>query len=94
MIFLLIREILNKVSVIFIIFIRCKFLYRVVCVGKDEVFIIGNGKNIICIDICGFVFEMFIIVCCVMFSGIVVNCFGELLYSDCDSRIVNIVRYG
>lgn len=94
MTFLSTREISNKASVILTIPTRCKPLYRVVCVGKDEAFITGNGKNITRIDIRGSVLETFTTACCVMPSGIAVNCLGELLYSDCDSRTVNIVRHG
>lgn len=92
--FLSTREISKKASVILTIPTRCKPLYRVVCVGKDEAFITGNGKNITRIDIRGSVLETFTTACRVMPSGIAMNGLGELLYSDCDNRTVNIVRHG
>lgn len=63
MYFLIIKELCSKVKIYVLILIGCKLLYRVVCVGLNEVFVFGNDKFIICIDIYGIIFDRVIIEC-------------------------------
>lgn len=46
-----------------LIFIRYKLLYRVVCVEENEVWVSGNNKVIICLDVYKIVKEIVIIIC-------------------------------
>lgn len=60
------------VRVIVDIFIEYKFLRRMVCVGENEVWIIGSNKIILCVDIYGCVKEVVVINCWFWFDDILV----------------------
>ncbi|XP_052681111.1 uncharacterized protein LOC128161759 [Crassostrea angulata] len=92
--FLTTKELRSKAKISVSIPTGCKPLYRVVCVGSNEAFVSGNDKSITRIDIHGITLDMVTTDCQVRPNGISVNCHGELLYSNCDNRTVNLVRYG
>lgn len=54
---LFISEIVDVVLIVY------KFLYYMLCFGEYQVWISGNNKMIICIDIYGYVKEMVVINC-------------------------------
>lgn len=88
------KELRSKAKIFVSIPTGCKPLYRVVCVGTNEAFVSGNDKYITRIDIHGSTLDRFTTDCQIRPNGISVNCVGELLYSDCDNRTVNVVRCG
>lgn len=94
MYFLTTKELRSKAKIYVSIPTGCKPLYRVVCVGSNGAFVSGNDKSITRIDIHGSTLDRVTTECQVRPNGISVNCHGELLYSNCDNRTVNLVRYG
>uniref|UniRef100_K1PWT2 Uncharacterized protein n=1 Tax=Magallana gigas TaxID=29159 RepID=K1PWT2_MAGGI len=71
-----------------------KHLRRMVCVGENEAWIIGSNNTISRVDIHGCVKETFISNCRLWPDDILVTNQGELNYSDCNRRTVNIIRTG
>lgn len=53
----LINNVLEIVNIIIVIFIECKDMYRIVCMGENEVWISGKNNIIIRVDIYGCVKE-------------------------------------
>lgn len=92
--FLSTKELLSKSKVVASISTKYKPLFRVACVGTNEAFITGKGKTISRIDIRGSVLDTFTTECQTRPSGMSVIEQGELFYSDCDRRTLNIVRHG
>lgn len=60
---MLIKDLLDRVKVIVIFFIGVELLWRIFCLGIDEVWLSGKGKIIICVDIDGIVWESVISIC-------------------------------
>lgn len=85
---------MKKLKLIVLIFIWCKLLYRVVCVEENEVWVSGNNKVIICLDVYKIVKEIVIIICLWFINDILVIIWGDFIYSDYRNRMVNIVRKG
>lgn len=85
---------MKKLKLIVLIFIWCKLLYRVVCVEENEVWVSGNNKVIICLDVYKIVKEIVIIICWWFINDILVIIWGDFIYSDYRNRMVNIVREG
>lgn len=85
---------MKKLKLIVLIFIWCKLLYRVVCVEENEVWVSGNNKVIICLDVYKIVKEIVIIICLWFINDILVIIWGDFIYSDYRNRMVNIVREG
>ena len=72
----------------------CKPLLGVACVGGAEAWIYGDNKTITRIDIHGAVRDTVTTTCLYWPGGISVTRERELIYSDFNSRTVNIVRHG
>lgn len=64
------------------------------CFGENEAWVSGNNKTITRIDIHGSVKETIVTNCRFWPNGITATGQGELIYSDCNRRKVNIVRQG
>ncbi|XP_048741733.2 E3 ubiquitin-protein ligase TRIM71-like [Ostrea edulis] len=69
-------------------------LHHVACVGVDEAWVSGGDKTIRRVDIHGSVRDTVTTTCQYCPNHITVTRQGELVYSDGDSRTVNIVRHG
>ena len=89
-----IGKLMNQVSVIATIPTNYKTLLGVACVGEAEAWIFGNNKTIKGIDIHGTVRDTITTTCLSCPGGISVTKGKELIYSDYNSRTVNIVRHG
>lgn len=63
---------MKELKLIVLIFIWCKLLYRVVCVEENEVWVSGNNKVIICLDVYKIVKEIVIIICLWFINDILV----------------------
>ncbi|XP_078327994.1 uncharacterized protein LOC144623458 [Crassostrea virginica] len=87
-----IGKLMDKVRVIATIPTTCKLLYGVACVGEVEAWIFGDNETITRIDIHGAVKVTVTTKCQNGPSGISVTRGRELVYSNYDSRKVNIVR--
>ena len=85
---------MSKVRVICTIPTTYKPLYGVACVGEAEAWICGKNKTITRIDIHGAVKDTVVTTCQDGPDGISVTRGRELMYSDCDSGTVNIVKNG
>ncbi|XP_078328787.1 uncharacterized protein LOC111111010 [Crassostrea virginica] len=89
-----IGKLMDQVRVIATIPTNYKPLYGVACVGEAEAWIYGNNKTITRIDIHGTVRDTVTITCLYWPGDISVTKGRELIYSDDNSRTVNIVRHG
>nr|XP_022312469.1 tripartite motif-containing protein 2-like [Crassostrea virginica] len=90
----IIGKLMDKVRVIATIPITYSGLLGVVCVGKAGAWIYGDYKNITRIDMHGTVKDKFTTTCANGPNGISVTRGRELVYSDFNSRTVNIIRDG
>ncbi|XP_078328076.1 uncharacterized protein LOC144623515 [Crassostrea virginica] len=89
-----IGKLMNQVRVIATIFTNSIPLYGFACIGGTEAWIFGENKNITRIDIQGKVRDTVTTTCQYWPNGISVTRGRELIYSDGNSRTVNIVRHG
>ncbi|XP_022303722.2 uncharacterized protein LOC111111184 [Crassostrea virginica] len=89
-----IGKLMDQVRVIATIPTNYKPLYGVACVGGKEAWIYGKKKTITRIDIHGAVRDTVTTTCLDWPDGISVTRGRELIYSDFNSRTVNIVRHG
>ncbi|XP_078330450.1 uncharacterized protein LOC144624494 [Crassostrea virginica] len=89
-----IGKLMDQVRVIATIPTNYKPLYGVACVGAAEAWIYGNNQTITRIDIHGAVRDTVTTTCLDWSGGISVTRGRELVYSDDNSRTVNIFRHG
>ncbi|XP_062579927.1 uncharacterized protein LOC134241935 [Saccostrea cucullata] len=89
-----VRKLLEKAKVIASIPSGIKPLGALVCTGTNETWAYGGDKFIRCIDIKGSLKEKITTECEPYPGDISVTRQGELIYSDSNSRTVNIVRRG
>ncbi|XP_078328674.1 uncharacterized protein LOC111115683 isoform X2 [Crassostrea virginica] len=89
-----IGKLMDEVRVIATIPTTYKPLWGVDCVGETEAWIYGNNKTITRIDIHGAVKDTVTTTCLYYPGGISVTRERDLIYSDENSRTVNIVRHG
>nr|XP_022308977.1 E3 ubiquitin-protein ligase Midline-1-like [Crassostrea virginica]XP_022308978.1 E3 ubiquitin-protein ligase Midline-1-like [Crassostrea virginica] len=89
-----IGKLMDQVRVIATIPTNYKPLYGVACVGEAEAWIYGNNKTITRIDIHGTMRDTVTTSCLKSPNDISVTKGRELIYSDPNSRTVNIVRHG
>ncbi|XP_078330466.1 uncharacterized protein LOC144624506 [Crassostrea virginica] len=89
-----IGKLMDQFSAIATIPTKCKPLYDVSCVGGTEAWIVGLNAIITRIDIHGTVRDTVNSTCQYGPGGISVTIGRELIYSDYNSRTVNIVRDG
>ncbi|XP_078328815.1 uncharacterized protein LOC144623844 [Crassostrea virginica] len=89
-----IGKLMNQVRVIATIFTNSIPLYGFACIGEEEAWIFQENKNITRIDIHGAVRDTVTTTCQYWPNGISVTRGRELIYSDGNSRTVNIVRHG
>ncbi|XP_056009318.1 uncharacterized protein LOC125678069 [Ostrea edulis] len=91
---LVLRERSDRVWTITTIPTGYKPLYRIACVGKDEVWVSGKNKRMGRFDIFGQEKEIVTVACPMYPSDISVTRQGELMYTDGSNGTVNIVRSG
>ena len=90
----LIGKLMNQVRVIATIPTDYKPLLGIACVGEAETWIYGDNKTITRIDIHGTVRDTVTTPCLQCPGGISVTKWRELMYSDHNRGVVNIVRRG
>jgi hypothetical protein len=69
-------------------------LCRIACAGSDRAWISGEDKMIRCFDMHGTVTDTVTSKCSQFPGDVAVNRQGELIFSDANTRTVNIVRHG
>ncbi|XP_078327852.1 uncharacterized protein LOC144623328 [Crassostrea virginica] len=89
-----IGKLMDKVRVIATIPTNYKPLYGVACVWGTEAWIFGQNKTITRIDMQGTVKDTVTTTCLDWPDGMSVTREREMIYSDANSRTVNIVRHG
>ncbi|XP_061179541.1 E3 ubiquitin-protein ligase TRIM71-like [Saccostrea echinata] len=92
--FLFVKQILENVEVIASIPSEMKPLGSVICVETNEAWVCSSDKTLKRIDIHGSVKDMITAACETFPNDISVTREGELIYSDANSRTVNIFRQG
>ncbi|XP_061183060.1 tripartite motif-containing protein 3-like [Saccostrea echinata] len=92
--FLSVKELLVEAKVIANIPTNVENLCKVACVGSDKAWINGEDKIITRVDIHGAVQDTVTSTCETFPNDITVTRQGELIYSDANNRMVNIVRDG
>ncbi|XP_062586538.1 E3 ubiquitin-protein ligase TRIM71-like [Saccostrea cucullata] len=92
--FLFVRQILENVEVIASIPSEMKPFGSLICVETDEAWVCGSDKTLKRVDIHGSVKEMVTATCETFPNDISVTKEGELIYSDANSRTINIFREG
>ncbi|XP_062586539.1 uncharacterized protein LOC134248145 [Saccostrea cucullata] len=88
-----VRKLMEKAKVVANIPCGKKTIRSLICVGTNEAWVNNEDKNLRYIDIYGFVEDKVAIKCETFPSDISVNKRGELIFSDVNTRTVNIVRH-
>ena len=88
------RKFLNESQVISTFSTTCKYTWRLVCEGTNKAWISGDVKDIKCFNMLGNMQKLVTALCQDWPDDISITRKGDLIYTDCISRTVNICRQG